>query len=275
MKITTLITHLLLSAAVVTGSGAALPAATQATSSSPELPVQEIVHRLVQRNQERSRDLHSFTGCRLYRLEYRGFPSRKSAEMRVEVFYRAPSEKQFRVVSASGSHLVQERVFKKLLESEKKAASESNQERTALTPANYDFALAGMDTINGRRQYILSVTPRTGNKYLYRGKIWVDATDFAVSHISAQPAKDPSFWISRTDIEHVYVKVGEFWLPRHNTSVTKVRLGGTATLTIDYFNYHISNGKAGADATEKVCPSDCDKAAASTFQAPSVVGDCR
>ena len=67
--------------------------------------------------------------------------------------------------------------------------------------------------------------------------------DFAVSRISAEPAKNPSFWISHTDIEHEYAKIGDFWLPAHNVSTSKLRFGGTAKLKIDYLNYRIGFAK--------------------------------
>jgi hypothetical protein len=183
--------------------------------------------------------LQAFTGVRCYRLEYRGLLSHKSAELDVETAYRAPGEKKFRVISASGSQFMIDRVLWKLIESERDAADSGNRQRSALTSENYEFQLIGNDVIGGRNQYVLSVTPRSENKYLYRGKVWVDANDFAVVRIAAQPAKNPSFWTVQTDIEHVYVKVGEFWLPAHNTSISKIRLGGIATLTIDYSNYRI------------------------------------
>jgi hypothetical protein len=221
--------------------------ASQLVSSADipaDLNANEIVRRMVQRNQERARDLQAFTGYRRYRLEYRGFPSQRSAELNVETSYRAPGEKQFRIISESGSQLIIDRVFKKLLEGESDAAGGSNHQRTALTPENYEFRLVGTDANAGRNQYVLSVTPRTDNKYLYCGKIWVDASDFAVAQISAQPGRNPSFWTVHTDIQHFYAKIGEFWLPSHDTSVTKVRFGGTATLTIDYFNYEIKPDSA-------------------------------
>jgi len=197
----------------------------------------QIVEQLVQKNQTRSALLRHFQGCRHYALDYTGFPTGKSADMVVDVKFDAPAQKQFRIVRENGSQVLISRVLKELLENEKQAVDEQNRNRTALTPENYEFQLVGAEVINTRPQYVLEVIPRTKNKYLYRGKIWVDATDFAVSRISAEPAKNPSFWISHTQIEHEYKKFGEFWLPVRNTSVTKVRLGGTAKLNIDYSNY--------------------------------------
>jgi hypothetical protein len=234
---------LAIGAATLCATMCAAPAARSADIPS-NLNPNEIVRRMVQRNQQRAQDLRAFTGDRRYRLEYRGFPSQKSAQLEVETSYRAPGEKQYRITSQSGSRLIIDRVFKKLLESEIDAAARGNQQRTALTPENYEFLFTGTDVIAGRKQYVFSVTPRTANKYLYRGKIWVDAEDFALVQIEAEPAKNPSFWTTHTDIKHLYVKIGEFWLPSHNTSVSKVRLGGTATLTIDYFNYKINAAAA-------------------------------
>jgi hypothetical protein len=68
----------------------------------------------------------------------------------------------------------------------------------------------------------------------------VDAQDYAVVKIDAHPAKNPSFWISDTEIHHVYEKDGDFWLPKSNRSETKVRLGGTAILTIEYGDYRFA-----------------------------------
>lgn len=253
MKINSFVIHLL---TVVVIALSASPAVSQSTATPAALNTSEIVRRMVERNQERARDLQAFTGTRRYRLEYHGFPTHKEAELSVETSFRAPGEKKFRVISSSGSQLIIDRVLKKLLETEKEAADGGNRQRTALTPENYEFRLVGNDVIGGRNQYVLSVTPRSENKYLYRGKIWVDASDFAVVRIAAQPAKNPSFWTVHTDIEHDYIKVGEFWLPAHNTSISKVRLGGTATLTIDYFNYRIGAEAATSPRWEREKQSD-------------------
>ena len=63
--------------------------------------------------------------------------------------------------------------------------------------------------------------------------------------IDAEPAKNPSFWIKKTHIEHRYEKVGDFWLPAVNKSVTNVLIGGTATLTIQYTDYKLDAGAVG------------------------------
>jgi len=216
------------------------------------LDATQIVAQLMAKSQQRAALLGHWEGCRHYSLDYTGFPSSRSAEMVVEVKFDAPSKKQFRIVSEDGSRLLLKRVLQELLVNEKEALGEENRIKTALTPDNYEFRLADSDESSGRPQYVLEVTPRSRNKFLYKGKIWVDAADFAVTRISAEPAKNPSLWISHTAIEHRYSKIGDFWLPASNTSVTKVRLGGMAKLRIDYLNYRIGNSKT--QATD-VCSS--------------------
>jgi hypothetical protein len=198
-------------------------------------------------NAERAALLKRYVGCRYYSVRYSGFPSDKSADMLVSVAFEAPAKRDFHVLHANGSHLLIGHVLKELLAHEKESQDQQNAAKTALSTDNYDFQLAGTDTLNGRPQYVLQVTPRTTNKYLYRGKLWVDASEFAVSRLSAEPATNPSFWITHTDIQHEYKKVDEFWLPAQNTTISKIRLGGSAKLKIEYLDYEIGAAPGSAD----------------------------
>jgi hypothetical protein len=118
------------------------------------------------------------------------------------------------------------------MDSEKEASQDKTA--TALTAANYKFRLAGSEILAGRPAYILDVEPLVATKFLYRGKVWVDAAEFALVKFEAEPAKSPSFLISRTQIHQSFAKTGDFWLPEQNRSETKVRVGGTAVFNIDY-----------------------------------------
>lgn len=204
---------------------------------------EQVVQHLVRMNAERAEALQAYEGTRVYRLDYRGFPGGRRAEMVVRVKYRSPLTKEFTVVSATGSKLVIEKVFQKLLQAEKEALREDNKRRAALNSENYNFKLLGFEpnTTQNGSLYAVSVEPKTKNKFLYRGTIWIDGKDFAVVRIKAEPAKNPSFWTKRSQIEHEYIKLGDFWLPARNHSVSTVRFGGRADLTIDYTNYEITN----------------------------------
>lgn len=199
----------------------------------------QIVTEMQDHNLARANALKHYHSVRHYAVEYHGFAAKIAAKMEVEADYDIASGKSFRIVSQSGSKLLIDKVLKRLLESETDA---SKQHSTDLTAANYKFKLAGTESVAGRTNYVLDVEPLTDNKYLYRGKIWVDAADFALARIEASPAKNPSFWISSTEIHHRYTKTGNFWLPANNESDTSVRVGGKAVLTIDYGTYQVDPG---------------------------------
>jgi hypothetical protein len=217
---------------------AAVPVATSGAIAAG-MGVDEIVGRMGQQNAQRAAALRGFDGKRSYELVYHGFPSNREAAMEVAAHYAAPASKSFDVISTSGSKMIQSKVFMKLLEGEREAAGADNQRQTAMTPDNYSFTLLGSRPSPYGGCYRLGVEPRRSNKFLFRGEICVNAADFAVESIDAEPAKNPSFWIKKTRIEHRYEKIGEFWLPASNKSVTNVRLGGTATLSIAYSDYEL------------------------------------
>jgi hypothetical protein len=188
---------------------------------------------------EQQEGLKHYKEFRQYQVEYKGFAADATASLGVEVNYDVSSGKSFRIVSESGPKFLVEKVLKRAVDSEREASNDKRS--TALTPANYRFHLAGSESVNGRPAYMLDVEPLVASKFLYRGRIWVDATEFALMKIDAEPSKNPSFWIARTQIQQTYAKTGGFWLPEQNRSMTKVRMiGGTAVLTIDYGRYNFS-----------------------------------
>ncbi|MGA7217947.1 MAG: hypothetical protein WBX38_06510 [Candidatus Sulfotelmatobacter sp.] len=234
---------------VVHSAGQAQIADTSAPSiQGAALPVEIVVKNLQEQNARRSAALAGFEGTRIYRMQYRGFPSDRDAEMVVNVTYRAPNQKLFSIVSEKGAKFILDHVFKKLLEGEQEAANDENRRRTALSTENYDFSLVGYENSPDGARYILDLIPKTRNRFLYRGKIWVDAKDFAVVKIEGEPGKNPSFWIKKTEIAHTYAKVNDFWLPSENHTESVIRLGGTATLTIEYRNYKITKTIPSVDA---------------------------
>ena len=194
---------------------------------------------LVGMNLERAQALHAYHGTRTYRVEYHGFPHSRSAEMIVDVNYRSPGTKEFTIQSATGSKMIIDEVFKKLLQAETETLAAEAQRRTALNGDNYDFTLVGYESTPFGSMYVLIVEPKTKDKFLYCGRICVDAEDFAVSRLEAQPGKSPSFWTKNSEVVQVYTKVSDFWLPARNHSIAAIRFGGRAELTIQYNNYQI------------------------------------
>lgn len=220
--------------------GAALWPARANTQGPANLPLARILASMENHDQIQREGLKHYKAVRQYEVEYRGLANIE-AKMEVEVDFDSTSGKSFRIISQSGSKILGEKVLKRAMDSEKEAWRDGGA--TAMTQANYRFQLQGSESLDGRPAYILNVEPLTESKFLYRGKVWVDATDFAVAKVEASPAKNPSFLISRTVIRYTNAKTGDFWLPQQSRSETKVRIGGTAVLTIDYGTYQINSDK--------------------------------
>jgi len=196
---------------------------------------EEVVAKMMERDDQRQASLHGYTAIRRYVLENQRH--HKRAEMVVRMACLEDGSKQFQIVSETGWGGARNHVFPRLLESESEASVPDARERSRITPQNYSFEMLGTDTINGRAAYVIAITPKTQNKYLVRARIWVDADEYAIVRIEGVPAKNPSFWIKSVHFVHTYEKNGPFWFPASDRSVTDVRIFGSTEMTIEYFDY--------------------------------------
>src|SRR5260221_328529 len=117
-----------------------------------------------------------------------------------------PAGSRFEIVSESGTGWIRSHVFRRLMQAEIDGARQDAHKDTRITPENYSFQLMGTEMKDGRLCYILQAIPKTKNKYLFRGRIWVDADDAAVARIEGSPAQNPSFWTSKVEFVHQYKK---------------------------------------------------------------------
>ena len=230
------------------------PAIAQQENVSAPLSADEVIGRVIQMNEVRAKALESYSSVRSYHLECHCL-SHKKADMVVRTDYQAPNKKEFTIVSESGSGTVRNKVFKKLLEAEQESMQEENQQRSAITLENYTFQVSDYEKTGTEEFYVLEAKPRTKNKFLFRGRIWVNAKDFAITRVEGQPAVNPSFWTVRTDFKRSYQKIGDFWLPESNESETKVRVFGTAFLTIEYREYQVNPASEAVASTQEKPPN--------------------
>ena len=225
-------------------AGYCVPMRAVDPNTNGEPSVEVIVEKMQAANLRRAEALLGYSGRRVYKVDYRGFPSDRHAEMIVDAVYTSPAYKDFRIVSESGSKVLLQHVLYRLLDGEREALQNANRKQTAMSTENYTFRFVDTEQGAEGKFYVLQVEPKIKNKFLYRGTIWVDAADFAVARIEGKPAKNPSWWISSTEIHHRYSKIDRFWLPADNESITHVRVGGQAILTIQYSEYKIKTAAA-------------------------------
>lgn len=207
-----------------------------AEDGSAALPTaQEIVDRMAAHDLQRQASIEGYAGMRRYVLENRHF--QKRAEMLVRVQGDPDGTKHFDVVSEEGWKAANTHVLRKMLESETETSRPELRATAKLNSRNYDFAFVSTAQVGDRMAYVLEITPKRKEKYLFRGRIWVDAQDYALVRAEGNPAKNPSFWTKSTHFVHVYQKSGPFWFPLSTESVTEARIFGTTEVNIEYFDY--------------------------------------
>lgn len=213
-------------------------AASLGLCQTPEpLSGAEIIERMVAADQARTGRLAGYTSARTYRIENKR--TGLLASMKVAVSAEPGGAKRFRIVEMKGPKPVRQMVFERMLDTESKSSQKGSQEQTRIAPENYSFRYAGTATDRGRLCHLFEATPRSSNPLLFRGLIWVDAEEFAVTRIEGTPAQRPSWWVVRTSFVHEYQKVGDQWLALSNRSESEIRLFGRTSVLIDYGNYEM------------------------------------
>ena len=208
-------------------------AAADNSSSFPT--AEEIVARMTALDLQRQSSFAGYEGMRRYVLENSRLEKR--AEMLVRVQGDENGRKHFEVVSEQGWKAANTHVLRKMLDSESDTSRPELRATTKLNFTNYEFTVAGAELVVGRMAYVLEVAPKRKDKYLFQGRIWVDAEDYALVRAEGSPAKNPSFWTKSTHFVQVYQKRGTLWFPLSTRSVTEARIFGTTDVNIEYFDY--------------------------------------
>ena len=212
-----------------------------ATSS---LSADEIMAKVFERDSQRESLGGGYTGSREYVLY--NHRMNKRAELVANVVCDADGTKHFQVVSEDGWKSANKHVLRKMLDSETETSEPDTRAKTRMVPANYEFHLVGSQYLQGRLSYVIDASPKRSDKYLFRGRVWVDAEDFAVARVEGQPAKNPSFWTRSVHFVQRYHKSGDFWFPVETTSFTEALIFDGTDVSIRYFNYSpLSNSARG------------------------------
>ena len=207
-----------------------------AQASAPLPSAEDVVAKMMQSDAQRQSELTGYTATR----RYVAVNKKRRAEMLVRVECDSNGAKQFTVISELGSGAIRKHLFEKLLSEETEASRRGTRNSTRLTPANYDFQIAGQETLHTGPAYVLEVSPRTPTKYLINGKIWVDANDYSIVRIEGQPARNPSFWVHDVHFVHTYQKVGQFWFASSTDTTSQIRIFGDSELTIENVDYKLN-----------------------------------
>ncbi len=200
--------------------------------SSSEAQEQHVVAKMLERSRAREQRLQEYSVAKTYQL--RNEEGKTRAEAQVVLQFQAPNLKRFRTVSEYGS-MIGQAVFREMQQSEVEGA----RNQVTISPENYQFDLVGEEWTDGKRCFVFAVKPLRKERLLFEGRIWVDAEEFAIVKIAGRPARNPSWWIKNSEFVRHYGKVGDFWLPVRDESISQVRLWGKNVLVVDYNNYQV------------------------------------
>jgi hypothetical protein len=185
----------------------------------------EIVRRLTEVQLLNRQSGHPYTVVREYEL--RSGKSSEPSDVTAEISVLPSGAKEYNIRSTQGGGSG-ERVVRRLLDHETEMASAWRQ--AALSEENYRFQLLGRESVDGEDCFVLGLSPRRDSRDLIRGRAWIDSSSFNVRRIQGTPAKSPSWWVKRLDINLEFSQLLGMWLQTAFTARAEVRLFGEHTL---------------------------------------------
>ncbi len=208
----------------------------------PGVTESQVLAELAAHNEERKAALHDYAVLRTYQVV--DLKGKVHAEKLGRMEFLSPDKKTFTVTSESGSGLVRNMALNPLIKSEIEAAAGKEHHDSAISADNYSLNLLGEQQVGPYRCFVAEARPKRQDKYLFEGKLWIDADDYPVVRIEGHPAKKLSFWIQRADFVRQYQKIDKFWLPQKDQTLVQVRLYGKKVLTIEHQDYVVNAGQS-------------------------------
>jgi hypothetical protein len=210
-----------------------------ADSAAPE---ETVIRGVDQAELRRETDLAGYTVTEHYSIRNYRFSS--AAEMMVATVYKKGEGKTYKVLSRSGSAMLQSSVFDRMLQEEKTMSRGDTRRQALVTSANYAMKLTGEETLSGRPCEVLELTPRKKSAHLLKGRAWVDSKDYSLVKIEGRPTASASFFVGRPLVTREYESVDGFSLARRSHAVSDGLFLGKTELTIEYNDYHVTTESA-------------------------------
>jgi hypothetical protein len=202
------------------GSLCLLAAAAVAQTKAAPPDTRTIVERMQQAQKDNTVHARAFTVKRGYLLFDK--QDQEKARMVASITHLPPDSKEYQIESASGG--MGGKVLRDVLSKETERPSDPR--KTELSPQNYDFQLLGEAVLEGRRCYLLGITPRREEKDLLNGQVWVDEENYNIRRIEGSPVKQPSWWIRDLHVLMSFAEIDGMWLRTFTHAVANVRFKG-------------------------------------------------
>jgi len=194
-------------------------------STRPEL--QTIIQRMEQAARGNRDRYKAYIITREYRM-YGGNQQKPGSKVVADISFIPPKTKEFTITKAEGSPRG-ENVVRHILENEQKA-TETGQAPGAVVSDNYEFTLAGEESLDGHPCYVLGLSPKRKDKSLLIGRAWIDEQTFLVRRVQGDMAKMPSWWIKSVQVTLDFNEVQGMWMQTSTVAHADVRVFGPHTL---------------------------------------------
>lgn len=157
--------------------------------------------------------------------------------LKLRRMFAAPKTLTFQALDFAGDNFIKSNVIARLLQSEVDHVQKGEGPKVAITDTNYKFSYKGMQDSNGRMLYVYAVKPHKKRPGLFKGRIYVDPADGALTRAEGTLVKSPSMFIKRVHFVQDYSQVAGFSLPVHIHTVAETRVVGRAIVDIVESDY--------------------------------------
>lgn len=196
----------------------------QSTTSTPSLD--EIVARMEQARLK-SKASVAFQLTREYKM-FHGDEAKPASQVKAEINFLPPHERDYKILESKGNDRG-EKVVRKILDHESEA-EKSDVPPTAIVHQNYDFQLAGEESFQGARCYILNLDPKRKDPSLIEGRAWVDSNTYLIRKVEGHMSKSPSWWVKEVQLTVLFGEINGIWTQLSTQAVADVRVIGRYTV---------------------------------------------
>ena len=209
------------------------------------LEQQKLLCQMDQKQEYRAQAVAGYTDVEHFTVRNSHFD--EPAELTVRARYRKETGKTYETVSRKGPSFLQNHVLDRILLEEASLSRGAEQQEAMLTTKNYRMQLLGMESLKGKKCYVIALDPKRHSTHLIKGKVWVSVGDLATVRVQGKPAANPSFWTGHPMIEREYTTIHGFSFPQHSHATSRGFFSGKSELDIEYGQYSVSLSDMPAD----------------------------
>jgi hypothetical protein len=212
-----------------------------AASPAPEPDATHVVRMIDAEVQNRYATVLGFTDIEHYQVFRGGDETHPVAEITAKDSYRKNVGKTYTVLSRSGSEIIAKFGLNPLLANEEKINNPATVAQSWFTSANYEMKLkpGGVERLNGRDCFVLSIDPKQKAPNMIDGTLWVDAHDGSIAKVEGIASKSPSPFAGTTHMMRQYMQINGFPMATHARAESSSMLFGRTVVLIDYSDYHL------------------------------------